>query len=78
MSMKKETLINGILKVTKRLPSSYSGNPRYEVRIGDHGLFKTPVNAMIGYAITNFEGKPVNAMTRDYYGSPHLFNVEAI
>jgi len=33
---------------------------------------------MIGYAITNFEGKPVNAMTRDYYGSPHLFNVEAI
>ena len=76
MNTSKGYLISGVLNVTKRLDSSYNGNPRFQVSIGDHGMFKTQVDSMLGYGIGNNEGKVVNAMVGSYYGSPHIFTVE--
>jgi len=76
MNTSKGYLISGVLSVTKRLDSSYNGNPRFQVSIGDHGVFKTQVDATLGYSIGNNENKTVNAMVGSFYGSPHVFDVE--
>ena len=58
--MKNVTTHTGILKVIKRMPSSKMGNPRYMVKI-DGWTCVTPVDSMIAYGITNFDGKRVSA-----------------
>ena len=55
--------ITGTLNVIKKLPLSRMGNPKYRVEInGD--IFETVNNAMLGYAITNYDNKNVVAQVR--------------
>ena len=55
--------ITGVLNVIKKLPLSRMGNPKYRVEInGD--IFETVNNAMLGYAITNYDNKNVVAQVR--------------
>lgn len=77
----KET-VSGILEIVGRLPSSTLGNPRYEVIIKDgHPLptiYCTTPNASLGYGITNFEGKHVQAVVGLHYGKPSIETVKEI
>jgi hypothetical protein len=55
--------VYGILNVVKKMPLSKMGNPKYRVEInGD--IFETVNNAMLGYAITNYDNKNVVAQVR--------------
>ena len=55
--------VYGILNVIKKMPLSKMGNPKYKVEInGD--IFETVNNAMLGYAITNYDNKNVVAQVR--------------
>tara|TARA_Y100000310_G_scaffold333957_1_gene412600 strand:- start:142 stop:669 length:528 start_codon:yes stop_codon:yes gene_type:complete len=77
----KET-VSGILEMVGRLPSSTLGNPRYEVIIKDgHPLptiYCTTPNASLGYSITKFEGKYVQAVVGLHYGKPSIETVKEI
>jgi len=65
--MKNITQHTGTLTIIKREPSSANGNPRYLCQVNQHE-FKTPVDSMIAYGITNFDGKPVNIELGTHYG----------
>jgi hypothetical protein len=75
--MQNITLHTGILKVIKRLPSSYFGNPRFLVWI-DGVNCKTAVDSMLGYAIQNFDNKEVVATIGTHYGVATLNSVKAV
>ena len=63
--------ITGILTVLQKLPLSRMGNPKYIIAI-DNKIFETKTNAMLGYSITNYDNKKVNANFEDN----KLVNVE--
>lgn len=71
--MKNITRHTGKLEIVQRLESSLYGNPRYLVRI-DGVTCKTQPNSVLGYGITNDEGKTVTAEIGTYYGSAHVVN----
>jgi len=59
----RDKMVYGILNVIKKMPLSKMGNPKYRVEInGD--IFETVNNAMLGYAITNYDNKNVVAQVR--------------
>ena len=66
--MKSLTRHTGILSITKRLPSSANGNPRYQFII-DGYIAQTAVDSMHGYSITNYDGKEVTVTLGTHYGS---------
>jgi hypothetical protein len=75
--MKNISRLIGTLKVIKRLPSSLNGNPRYLLEI-DGVTFKTAVDSSYGYAVTNFDGKQVQASIGSHYGSATLNSLKGI
>ena len=64
----------GILEIIRREPSSINGNPRYLLRIDGFTCYTAP-DAMLGYAITNYDGKTVQATIGTYYGKPTLYQI---
>jgi hypothetical protein len=66
--MKNATHHTGTLTVVTRLKSSLNGNPRYLVML-DGYIASTKVDAMLGYGITNFDGKEVKAVIGTHYGT---------
>ena len=62
---------NGTLEIIKRENSSVNGNPRYLVRIDGIACYTAP-DSMLGYAITNYDGKIVQATIGTYYGKPTI------
>ena len=72
--MKNITSHSGLLKIIKRLPSSYYGNPRFLVKF-DGYTCKTPVDSMIGYEIQNFDGKICDGTIGTHYNYPHIDSI---
>ena len=65
--MKSITNHTGILSVTKRLPSSENGTPRYQF-IFDGYIACTSPDSMHGYSITNYDNKEVSVTLGLHYG----------
>ena len=84
--------INGLLTVVKKMPLSKNGNPKYIVKIEGAGkgvelpnewnnqteIFNTGNDAMLGYAITNFDNKNVIAQVRFLKHGNVIFNVKEV
>lgn len=67
--MKDTQTVKATLNILGRLKSSINGNPKYKVEL--IGLtaccgvaFETGTDAMLGYSITNYDGKNVEAEVR--------------
>ena len=75
--MKNRETYTGILTVVNRLPSSAMGNPRYLVEVNGVQA-ATTVDAMLGYGITNYDGKPVTTVFGMHYGRFSVDTVELI
>ena len=75
--MKNEKKITGILTIVKWDKLSYYGNPRAVVSINDK-QYKTQVNAMLGYAISNYDNQVVRATVGTHYNTPSISDVELI
>ena len=73
--MKNVTRHTGQLNITKRLPSSVNGNPRYEFTIDGYLACTTP-DAMDGYGITNHNGKVITVLLGSHYGRLSLDRIE--
>lgn len=73
--MQKESIVNGKLNVIERLPSSLNGNPRYLVEINGTG-YRTKPDTSLGYSITNYEGKSVEAKVKIYRGKWAIESIE--
>jgi len=64
--MKNITRHTGTVKLIKRLPNSYNGNPQFILGIMDtpnKGLgwtFRTPKDSMLGYEIQNYIDKDID------------------
>ena len=74
--MKNATQHTGELKIITRLPSSYSGNPRFLISI-DGITCKTVVDSKMGYMVQNFDGKQVVASIGTHYGASTLDTLKA-
>jgi hypothetical protein len=75
--MKNATRHTGTLTVVKRLKSSVNGNPRYLVML-DGYIASTVIDSSLGYSITNFDGKYVNADIGTHYGTITIENVKLV
>ena len=75
--MKNITQHNGTLEVIERLASSINGNPRFLLRV-DGWTCRTPVDSMLGYMISNYNGKQVEATIGTHYGVATLNSVKAV
>lgn len=75
--MKNLTRNIGTLEVIERLASSVNGNPRYLVRV-DGWTCRTPVDSMLGYCVTNYNGKQVEATIGTHYGYATLASVKEV
>ena len=73
--MKNITEHTGTLEVLQRLPSSVNGNPRYLIKV-DGYTASTKVDSDLGYGITNFDGKDVQAVIGTHYGKRSLVSVQ--
>ena len=69
--MKNLTQHKGVLKIIKRLPNSYYGNPRFLLSV-DGFECVTQVDAMLGYGVQNYDGREVNATIGTHYGKATL------
>ena len=75
--MKNITRHQGKLEIVKRLPNSINGNPRYLLRV-DGWTCRTPVDSGLGYCITNYNGKDVEATIGTHYGVSTLATVKTL
>ena len=75
--MKNISRHTGILRIVKRLPSSYFGNPRFLVSV-DGVTCKTAVDSMLGYSVQNYDDKEVVATIGTHYGTATLDSVKAL
>jgi hypothetical protein len=75
--MKNITRHQGKLEIVERLPSSINGNPRYLLRV-DGWTCRTPVDSGLGYCITNYNGKDVEATIGSHYGVATLATVKTL
>lgn len=75
--MKNITRHTGILSVVERCASSTNGNPRYLVML-DGYTAKTMVDSSLGYSVTNFEGKNVEADIGTHYGTRSIDHVKLV
>lgn len=73
--MKSITQHQGVLKLIKRLDSSYFGNPRFLLSVGGFECI-TAVDAMLGYGVQNYDGREVNATIGTHYGKATLNTCE--
>ena len=74
--MKNVTKHTGILEVIGRASNNgHNGNPRYIVRL-DGYTAHTAIDSMLGYSITNYDGKKVSALIGTYYGTVTIENVK--
>jgi hypothetical protein len=73
--MKNATRHTGTLQIVERCPSSVNGNPRYLVML-DGYTARTPVDSSLGYSITKFDGKAVQAMIGTHYGTRTIESVK--
>ena len=64
----------GKLRIIEKLRHSTNGNPRYLVAI-DGYVARTIPNSQLGYTITNYNGKQVEAILRDWRGKLHIESV---
>ena len=67
--MKATKTVKATLNIIDRLKSSVNGNPKYKIElIGLNSatgvIFETGTDAMLGYSITNYDGKNVEAEVR--------------
>ena len=67
----------GTLTVLKRLPSSLNGNPRYLMDIAGVTCC-TAVDSSYGYAVTNFDGKQVEATIGSHYNTATLNSLKGV
>jgi hypothetical protein len=67
----------GVVSDIKRLPSSYVGNPRYSFMVDGYRV-TTAVNSMHGYAITNYEDKPVTVTIGTHYNKLTLDSIRVV
>jgi hypothetical protein len=67
----------GKLEVLTRLASSYSGNPRFLVRVAGITC-KTAPDAMLGYGVQNYDGREVMAIIGTHYGQATLAEVKEL
>ncbi|MDX0230293.1 hypothetical protein GOC14_06995 [Sinorhizobium meliloti] len=72
--MKNITSHIGKLEIVRRLPSSANGNPRYLLKV-DGWTCRTAVDSSLGYSVTNFDGKTVQATIGTHYGNATLDSV---
>jgi len=84
--------VKGFLTVIKKMSLSKNGNPKYIVKIKgankgvdlpddwikEKDVFHTGNDAMLGYAITNFDNKNVIAQVRFLKHGNVVFNVKEI
>lgn len=75
--MKNKTRHIGMLEIIDRLPSSANGNPRYLLRVDGHTC-RTPVDSHLGYCVTNYNNKRVEAIIGTHYGHSTLASVQSI
>ena len=75
--MKNVKKVKGILEYVCREPQSTMGNPRHTIAINGI-LYKTEVDAQLGYAITNFTGKAVEATVGIHYGINTISHVKEL
>lgn len=73
--MKNITRHFGKLEIVKRLPSSRNGNPRYLLCV-DGWTCRTAVDSSLGYSVTNFAGKRVEATIGTFRGVATLDSVK--
>lgn len=83
--MKNQREITGVLRIvkwfgynTKANPTIF-GNPRalIEITYGDNKqYFKTMVNSMFAYEVSNYDGEVVKATVGDYYRTPTISKVK--
>lgn len=67
--------VTGTLRIVRRLPSSFNGNPRYLVDINGED-YRTAPDAMLAYGIERFDQKRVTAEVRTLRGKLTLITVE--
>ena len=70
--MKNITRHTGTLRIVKRLPNSYVGNPQFMVFVDEsgegHGVrFRTAKNSMHGYMVEGYEGQRVTVTVGTHY-----------
>jgi hypothetical protein len=65
----------GTLEVLERLPNSTNGNPRYLLNVAGFTC-RTPVDSMLGYMISNFNNKTVEATIGSHYGVATLDSIK--
>jgi len=75
--MKNISQHTGMLKIIKRLDSSYCGNPRYLLSI-DGVTCRTAVDSMFGYSVTNHDGKEVIATIGTHYNTATLNSLKGV
>ena len=75
--MKNVKIVKGILKKVNREPNSVNGNPRYSVMINGV-VYKTRVDAPLGYKIPDFFEKAVVATVGEYYSIDIIDKVEEL
>lgn len=75
--MKNITQHTGTLKIIKRLDSSYYGNPRYLLSI-DGFTCRTAIDSMLGYSVTNYDGKEVTATIGTHYNNATLDTLKGV
>jgi hypothetical protein len=74
--MKNVTKHTGKLEVIGRSNNNgRNSNPRYIVRF-DGCTAHTAIDSMLGYSITNYDGKKVSALIGTYYGTVTIENVK--
>lgn len=75
--MIKSQTITGKLTITKRLPSSNNGNPRYLMDIGGIEC-QTKVDSGLAYVVPNFTQQTVRATIAPHYGKVSLININGV
>lgn len=75
--MRNITRHTGTLEIIKRLKGSYMGNPRYLLSVDGYHC-KTGVDSMLGYSVTNYDGKQVSATIGSHYGVLTLDTIKGL
>lgn len=67
--------VTGNLTILRNEKNSSMGNPRYLAMIGGTVCYTRP-NAMLGYGLSNYEGKIITANLSMYRGKLCIDNIE--
>lgn len=79
--MKNEQSVVAYLTISRRLPTSRNGNPRFECLLQRSGkpdlVAATGVDSSLAYGITEFTGCTVRAVVGEHYNRLTLANITA-